>query len=82
MKRLGRVENVMRNPSSAFRRATPEEFAKSHAAAVEAVRVKIKAGKGDPKKQESCAHPFDSLSGDLLRGPCICDDCGKVICDG
>lgn len=81
MKRFGKIENVKDKMKRKFEEVTPEEFCRIANAAVEAAREKIRAGKGDPEKQKTCPHPFDSLRGDLLHGPCICDDCGKVIAE-
>jgi|GEM_PF-4089315 len=44
------------------------------------VQKMIRAG-GDPKKQKICPHDYDSLIGDLLHGPCVCAECGKVIAE-
>lgn len=57
---------------------TPERFAELANKAVENARERIRLG-GDPEKQKTCPHDFDSLIGDLLHGPCVCGECGKVI---
>jgi hypothetical protein len=76
-KRLGEVGRPKENGQE-IRKVTYEEFVQAHNAASNAAREKIRAG-GDLEKQKTCEHPFDSWSGDLLHGPCVCDECGKVI---
>ena len=63
----------------AMKNVTPEEFAKTHSACVDAVRKEIRAGKGDSEKQKTCPH--SDFRGDLLKGPCVCAECGTVIID-
>ena len=73
------VEKDDQSMISSSRKAILERYTRGYDAAVKSVRERIEEGKGDPEKQKNCTHPFDSLQGDLLHGPCICDDCGATI---
>lgn len=79
IQRLGKVGHMKEKKAETWKKVTPEEFGKGHSAAVRAVREKISTGKGNPEKQKICPHL--DLSGDLLHGPCMCDECGAVLVD-